>query len=256
MRTTGFLGLSLLLSIALYGAPLSGCTRDWSKYGQQGTAGWGGSGDWYEDTASLGSPCSMPGELVPCVCDDGRSGWRACLPDRTYGPCECSGVPFGSAGQGAGGGGYAGYAGSWGVVGGYTGAPPSYDAGRPAHCGNGIIEGPEQCDGMNLNGATCSTLGEGVGMLGCTSVCTYDLSMCGRSGPVDAGPADSGGYYYRRCGNGIIEYSYGEQCDGSNVNGMTCASLGWDYGTLLCDPIECTYDYRLCELYYSYDAGW
>jgi hypothetical protein len=62
---------------------------------------------------------------------------------------------------------------------GAAGAPAIEPAGI---CGNGIIEVMEQCDGVNLNGATCGTLGEGTGTLGCDASCMYDLSMC--SGPT------------------------------------------------------------------------
>jgi hypothetical protein len=47
-----------------------------------------------------------------------------------------------------------------------------------ALCGNGIIESPEQCDGVDLGGATCASLGEGAGTLACSADCTFDLSMC------------------------------------------------------------------------------
>ncbi|HEX2677312.1 MAG TPA: hypothetical protein VHM19_11745 [Polyangiales bacterium] len=47
-------------------------------------------------------------------------------------------------------------------------------------CGNGTIESPEQCDGINLNGADCSIMGAGsTGTLMCDPVaCTYDMSLC------------------------------------------------------------------------------
>lgn len=52
-------------------------------------------------------------------------------------------------------------------------------------CGNGVIEGTEQCDGGNLNGATCSLLGQGTGSLGCDPLrCRYDTSGC--SGPTQS----------------------------------------------------------------------
>lgn len=49
----------------------------------------------------------------------------------------------------------------------------------PAGCGNGVIDPNEQCDGANLNGFTCQTLGNAGGSLGCDPVtCTFDTSMC------------------------------------------------------------------------------
>jgi hypothetical protein len=51
----------------------------------------------------------------------------------------------------------------------------------PYICGNGIREGKEKCDGVNLGGATCSgVLGIGyTGQLKCfSSLCTFDTSLC------------------------------------------------------------------------------
>lgn len=57
------------------------------------------------------------------------------------------------------------------------------------------------------------------------------------SGPVD--PTSSSG-----CGDGVI--STGEQCDGADLQGFTCNSLGLNGGTLACDPIMCTFDTSMC----------
>lgn len=45
-------------------------------------------------------------------------------------------------------------------------------------CFNGTIEAPEQCDGVNLNGATCGSLGYATGTLACRPNCTFDTSGC------------------------------------------------------------------------------
>ena len=37
-----------------------------------------------------------------------------------------------------------------------------------------------------------------------------------------------------------------EQCDGQNLNGFNCESLGNTGGTLLCDPVTCTFDTAMC----------
>ena len=58
----------------------------------------------------------------------------------------------------------------------------SGNTGSSPVCGDGRVEGLEQCDGVNLNSATCGSLGEGSGTLNCSSSCTYDLSMCSGSG--------------------------------------------------------------------------
>lgn len=65
------------------------------------------------------------------------------------------------------------------------------------YCGNGVIDGGEQCDGSNLNGATCATQGFSSGTLSCSSSCTFDTSSCasaaGTGGTSGGGGAPSGG---------------------------------------------------------------
>ncbi len=48
------------------------------------------------------------------------------------------------------------------------------------------------------------------------------------------------------CGDGIINGN--EQCDKDNLNGFTCEALGNAGGTLLCDPISCTFDTQMCDV--------
>jgi len=47
------------------------------------------------------------------------------------------------------------------------------------------------------------------------------------------------------CGDGMINPN--EQCDGANLNGFDCMSLGAGGGTLACDPMSCTFDTSMCE---------
>lgn len=46
------------------------------------------------------------------------------------------------------------------------------------------------------------------------------------------------------CGDGFIDP--GESCDGSSLNGQTCASQGYDRGTLACSS-SCAFDTSACE---------
>lgn len=46
-------------------------------------------------------------------------------------------------------------------------------------CGNGQINPPEQCDGLNLNGKTCQSLGYASGSLTCQVNCQFNLANCG-----------------------------------------------------------------------------
>jgi len=45
------------------------------------------------------------------------------------------------------------------------------------YCGDGIINGTEQCDGVALGGATCTSRGFDGGTLSCSS-CSFDTSAC------------------------------------------------------------------------------
>ena len=50
---------------------------------------------------------------------------------------------------------------------------------KPTICGNNIAQPPiEQCDGSDLAGATCITLGYASGTLSCNSSCAFDVSKC------------------------------------------------------------------------------
>jgi len=55
-------------------------------------------------------------------------------------------------------------------------------AGKCASCGDGLVNGADQCDGKALGGKTCSSLGYGPGTLKCTSGCTLDHGACLESG--------------------------------------------------------------------------
>lgn len=97
-------------------------------------------------------------------------------------------------------------------------------------CGNTIIEAPlEECEGANLNSQTCMSQGFLQGPLACSgSSCTFDTSMC-----IEAG-----------CGNNIIETGT-EQCEGTNLNGASCQTLGFLQGVVTCNP-SCQYDTSAC----------
>lgn len=48
------------------------------------------------------------------------------------------------------------------------------------------------------------------------------------------------------CGNGIIDAGEDEECDGTNLGGATCISLGNTGGTLVCDE-DCLFDDTNCD---------
>ena len=122
-----------------------------------------------------------------------------------------------------------------------VGAPgdrmPSGDTAMPGDppvanpCGNGVRDGTEVCDGMDLGSTSqCSALGYVSGTLTCFPNCMdYDRSLCG-------GPPGS-------CGNGNRQGQ--EQCDTNDLNGATCESLGFLSGTLTC-AAQCGFDVSGC----------
>ncbi len=76
-------------------------------------------------------------------------------------------------------------------------------------CGNGLVDGTDQCDGFDLDGQTCASLGFEGGGLDCSASCTFDTSGC-------QGAATC---------NGTLEP--GEECDGQNLNGASCTNFGF-----------------------------
>jgi hypothetical protein len=101
-----------------------------------------------------------------------------------------------------------------------------------AYCGNGAIDAGEDCEPTDLGGATCTTLGFASGTLACASGCSFDTSGCTP-------------YATPTCGNGTIDGT--ESCDGVDLGGATCASLGYTLGgTLGCTP-GCGFDVSGCD---------
>ena len=97
-------------------------------------------------------------------------------------------------------------------------------------CGNNIAEEGETCDGTDLKGKSCESLGLGDGVLACRADCSgFEVSEC-MSEP--------------QCGNNIAEE--GEACDGADLRGQTCESLGLGDGVLACDPDTCQIDTSGC----------
>ena len=143
-------------------------------------------------------------------------------------------------------------------------------------CGDGELNGTEECDGNDLDGLTCLDYGFENGSLLCTDECdlfTDACSTCGdgllsateacdgdnfggqscqglgyAGGTLSCAPdcsqvLESGCTQNAGCGNGQVDG--GEQCDGGNLGGQTCQSQGFDGGTLACTP-SCVLDTSGC----------
>ena len=104
------------------------------------------------------------------------------------------------------------------------------DNNNQLHCGNGVMEGQEDCDGQDLGGRTCEDLDFTAGTLGCAADCTFDTDGCG--------PPTT-------CGDSQIQPP--EACDGTNLDGQTCESLGFYAGTLSCGD-DCRFDTAGCDM--------
>ncbi|MFN2378238.1 MAG: M12 family metallo-peptidase [Candidatus Binatia bacterium] len=94
-------------------------------------------------------------------------------------------------------------------------------------CGNGVLDAGEQCDGINLNGGTCTNRGFAGGTLSCSSNCTFNTAQC------------------TNCGNNVI--NAGEFCDGTALGGGTCTQQGCTGGgTLACNSTCSAYNKSGC----------
>lgn len=109
-----------------------------------------------------------------------------------------------------------------------------------ATCGNGQAEAAEVCDGADLRGASCGSLGLGAGLLQCEASCgAYATGGCAASLSI--------------CGNGAVEAP--EVCDGADLAGATCESRGFRGGTMRCAPGCALLDTSGCTTAGETDAG-
>jgi len=140
-------------------------------------------------------------------------------------------------------------------------------------CGDGKKAVEEECDGTELGGATCKSLGYSSGTVACTSACKIDPSNCNNCGnaKLDSGEAcdgtalasqackdqgfeggtlkckadcswfDTSDCY--RCGDGKITGT--DQCDGTELGGKKCKDQGFEGGTLKCKT-DCKFDTAGC----------
>jgi hypothetical protein len=74
----------------------------------------------------------------------------------------------------------------------------AFSVAQNKYCGDGIVDSGESCDGSNLTGNSCTSLGYSGGTLACSSDCTFDTGGCytttgETSETTSASPAASGG---------------------------------------------------------------
>ena len=119
-------------------------------------------------------------------------------------------------------------------------------------CGNGVTDNSgaatETCDWGNSstpppnNGDVCTLTYGQTSCQYCSFSCQWATSTAGQM----------------YCGDGDIQTAYGEQCDGTNLNGTTCESLNFASGSLTCYPAStlnpsqnCTFNTNNCVSYPS-----
>jgi len=99
-------------------------------------------------------------------------------------------------------------------------------------CGDGNLDTGEVCDGADLGGVDCASLGLGGGTLACASDCaSYEVGGCTTQAT---------------CGNRVVEYP--EVCDGTNLAGDDCTTVGGGFtgGTLACSSACDDFDTSGC----------
>ncbi|MBN2459264.1 hypothetical protein JXB28_03180 [Candidatus Woesearchaeota archaeon] len=94
----------------------------------------------------------------------------------------------------------------------------------------------EECDRTDLVGFTCGFFGFTNGSLLCTNDCKLNKSLCSSTAGA--------------CGDNIVQRpnvkGADEECDGSDLDGMTCEDLEYDIGTLKCKG-DCSFDQSNCS---------
>lgn len=209
------MGVWLELGGLLFG--LGACGDD-AGVGSDGTA-----------TASSGSSSSGSGSTAGTSVGPGATS-QATGADTTAAGTSSGGTTVALDGTSSGGTTRGDSSGEASSSGGATTSGTTTSGGGGPACGDSSIDPGEQCDGADLQGFDCVSLGLGDGTLSCDPLtCTFDTSQCGLVG---------------NCGNGVI--NPGEQCDGADRQGFDCASLGLGGGVLGCDPITCTFDTSMC----------
>jgi hypothetical protein len=93
---------------------------------------------------------------------------------------------------------------------------------RTPVCGDAIADSPEACDGVDLGGESCETLGFGAGTLGCTSSCGFDTSGCGAA-PGCGG--NTGVVCCERTGPEVCD-GVSNDCDAEVDEGDVCPAAG------------------------------
>jgi len=114
---------------------------------------------------------------------------------------------------------------------------------NPVLCGDGSIQYPEECDGVNFwayNGYDCQEIDCGVGDLFCDG-CKISTSSCSLY------PSCQAPIVHSFCGNGVIDDE--EDCEDTNwgmyINGLCSDRNSFYQGNIDC--VSCNYDFSNCS---------
>lgn len=177
------------------------------------------------DTCSLdgvGGECSADGVCIPLICGDGVRSLTEQCDGADFGDDTCRDY---------------GYYGEPGLA---CNPDCTVDkTGCEVHgfCMDGVLApDDEACDGLDFPGApTCEDFGfyapQG---LACTNACTFDINGCKTNG---------GG----SCGDGVLQASAGEICDGRIEPDQSCVVSGTDFGHVACQALTCTLSMSACK---------
>jgi hypothetical protein len=92
------------------------------------------------------------------------------------------------------------------------------------YCGDNMINGPDECEGANLNGATCISLGFKAGTVSCGADCTLVTTACTN---VVCGDGE--------CGVGEDDCTCPEDCPDADPNGCSTCECGGQSQNCGCD---------------------
>ena len=118
-------------------------------------------------------------------------------------------------------------------------------------CGDGSVNGGEQCDGGNLNGYTCGSYGYTAGSLSCSSSCSFNSSSCcnyfltfpnGARLQSNSLTATFGFWKIAPGGSGPsgnMALSLGRNYFALNADNGGCDSCGWLEPAQNCDDVSC-----------------
>lgn len=102
-------------------------------------------------------------------------------------------------------------------------------------CGDGVRTGAEACDGGDLGGATCESLGLGAGALACDAACAFEVAGCVPLDPETAGePTTSGA----GSSSGAVETGEESPTGGGGASGPGPGGLFIDPGQVA-DEVGC-----------------